>query len=849
MHEEEHRRPRPDRGAQLIRRVDLDDLGAARPRGVVEAHAVLLDHDDLVRHAASLRQSPDAFGVGARDAGCGGELDGARCPGADQCGRGFDELRDALAHDLLELHERNEAARRIGHGLSRLGRHHRAGQRGIGAGGVDQRPDADVAVALAVVRRQKRGVKVVRTEAAGGRQRRGRAEKRPPFPTPCVHRDRSLPETTTRRVGCIIPHRRADGKARPGKTPAGTAKIHSVRGLHNLGLASFLLLLASARAFAQDPAIAVDEPMAPPAWALLERTLLDANSRAVEEFAERYMDARGYLLHTPRWGTLDGPDDAIETYFNWTLLHALGGSDRVLDLYRLGLEGHLQQYGELRTELTTLAENGAYSREFITQSDWFHTGEGMRGFLLYGLADPHDPVFVDRMTRFARMYMGDDPLSPNYDPEKKLIKSIWTGSQGPMLHDATTYDWVGDPVPGTFHILHSPDGRDGMLDLEQWYPRMLAHCEEYLDSVGDHPLNMGATLLGLNAFMLTGEDAYRDWVVEYIDAWRARTAMAGGMIPSNVGLNGEPGGEYDGQWWKGTYGWNFTIFDGEIRQIGHRNTVMAGAWPGFSNAYLLTGDQRYVDVLRKQLDLLYDNAKVEGGRTLLPQMYGDPQGYKHSGEPEFYHYTPNLYTAQATKVYLWSMDRADLARVPAEQGWIAFLEGNDPEYPERALREDLDTVRAKVEQMRSDPTSPDTRLADWLLGIVPPQTDALTELMTGGYLRGGKLWALHARLRYFDPVRRRAGVPPGVGALVEKLTADAVTVTLVNLDPVDAREVVVQAGAYAEHQLTGVERAGERTALDSDALTVRLAPGAGATLTLTMERYANPPTLAQPWDR
>lgn len=107
------------------------------------------------------------------------------------------------------------------------------------------------------------------------------------------------------------------------------------------------------------------------------------------------MDSRGYRLHTPRWGTLDGPDDAIETFHDWTLLHAVGGADSVLDLYRKGLEGHLAQCGELRTELTLLAQDGAYDRDFITQSDWSHTGDGMRGFLLYGLSDPDDPDFVD----------------------------------------------------------------------------------------------------------------------------------------------------------------------------------------------------------------------------------------------------------------------------------------------------------------------------------------------------------------------------------------------------------------------------------------------------------------------
>src|SRR5213596_1109519 len=106
------------------------------------------------------------------------------------------------------------------------------------------------------------------------------------------------------------------------------------------------------------PSITIDTPMAPPAWALLERRLLQANSKAAELFAAKYLDEQGFLLHTPRWGTLDGPDDAIETFFNWTLLHALGGSDSVLRLYKKALEGPLRQYGELRTTLTELARNG-----------------------------------------------------------------------------------------------------------------------------------------------------------------------------------------------------------------------------------------------------------------------------------------------------------------------------------------------------------------------------------------------------------------------------------------------------------------------------------------------------------
>ncbi len=592
----------------------------------------------------------------------------------------------------------------------------------------------------------------------------------------------------------------------------------------------------------------VKTPMAPPAWALMERELLRFNSVACERFAEKYVDERGYLLHTIRWGTLDGPDDAIETFFNWTLLHALGGSDSVLHLYKKAQEGHWKQYNELRTTLTKLAENGAYYKEFITQSDWFHTGEGMRAFMFLGLSEPNDELYRQRMKRFAGLYMNEDPEAPNYDPVNKVIRSIWNGSKGPMMRKATIYDWVGDPVPGSFHLLHNPAGRGKLLDMKTYYPKMLAHCTEYLDSVGDNFLNLAATNLALNSYMLTHEKKYRDWLLEYVNAWKERAAACGGNIPSNVGLDGKPGGEYKGQWWKGTYGWNFTIFDGELEKIAHRNYLTAGSWPGFSNALLASGDQGYVDVLRRQMDNIYAQKKVEGGLTLLPQMYGDPRGYKYDGPPSWYHYAPILHTDRLTEIYLWSMDRRDLERVP-KTGWVGFLEGKAPDYPVEALQADFQQVRRRMEAIRRDSTSADTRLADYLLSFNPPATDTLVNLMLGGYFANGRIWTLHSRFRYFDPVARRAGPPEDVAALVEKLAADSATVMLVNVNPVEARTLVVQAGGYGEHNIEAVTVDGQTTAVGGPLVTVRLEPGSGASLAFRMTRYKNQPTLAHPWDR
>ena len=64
--------------------------------------------------------------------------------------------------------------------------------------------------------------------------------------------------------------------------------------------------------------------------------------------------------------------------------------------------------------------------------------------------------------------MGEDPDAPNYDPEKKLIRSMINGSLGPMLRQATALDWVGDPFDTTgFVALHG----------ESTYAQFLEHYQ------------------------------------------------------------------------------------------------------------------------------------------------------------------------------------------------------------------------------------------------------------------------------------------------------------------------------------------------------------------------------------
>jgi hypothetical protein len=151
--------------------------------------------------------------------------------------------------------------------------------------------------------------------------------------------------------------------------------------------------------------------------------------------------------------------------------------------------------------------------------------------------------------------------------------------------------------------------------------------------------------------------------------------------------------------------------------------------------------------------------------------------------------------------------------------------------------------------MQNDVLTPETRLADNAMEYNPAAVDGLVQLMWGALVPGREGSLLSARLRYFDPVRRRAGVSEDVAALVSELTDDRAVVTLVNVSPTTRRTVIVQGGGYGEHHILSAEVNGRTTPIDAPHFTLRLAPGAGAKVTLAMKRYANQPTAKFPWQR
>jgi hypothetical protein len=593
---------------------------------------------------------------------------------------------------------------------------------------------------------------------------------------------------------------------------------------------------------AAESTLEITTPMDVPEWALLERQLIHAHTSACESFFERYFDAKGFFLCVPRWGGDDGPDDAIENVNDWPHLHALGGSDRIREMYRKAYEGHVRQYTLAKTTDVPFARNGMYFKEFPVMMDWQHNAEGLTVFNLMGLSDPHDPLYRERVKRFAGFYMNEDPGAPNFDAQHCMIRSMFNGSRGPLMRKATALDWTGDPIDT------SRFAGSSLEHGENGYKQMLAHFAEYTDIVGDSPLNLNATGLALNAYMLDHETKYKRWLLDYVDAWVKRARANNDIIPSNIGLDGKIGGATDGKWYGGVYGWGFSPIVPMTGKRADRNRVPR-SFVGFMNAYLISGgDDQYLEVWRKQADRINEQRKIIDGVASTPRMYGD-QGW--------YSYEPGDYNFNFNEIYFLSMKASDRARAE-NTPWFRFLEGNNPEFPVKALRASLTHIRKCGESIRADRTTPDTRLADTVMDFNPASIAALTQLMEGGLYIQHPAWAktspaqggalLFCRLRYFDPEQRRAGIPEDVAALIDSITEDSVVVTMVNMNPTEPRTVTIQAGAYGEHQVLSVSHGEWKQAVNKCSFNVRLAPGAGAKLVVIMKRFANQPTLNPPWE-
>jgi len=271
---------------------------------------------------------------------------------------------------------------------------------------------------------------------------------------------------------------------------------------------------------------------APPAWAVLERHLLALLDQAVHPYLGKYTRPDGTLI----WdhSSAHSEDDFYEAFYNWPLLYLMGGDDSLRELSG-------RQWEAVTRQLTGY---GLVHKEYARSDDQFHQGESDIYFYLLCLADPQGAGWAERARRFAGLYMGEDPEAPNWDPQQKLIRAPRNGSGGPansFFRGEPSYGW--SPGMARYGLPHyDVPGIDSIEDLKD--PLLARRMGEYMErrmSRGDVAANLAVCSLVTNAFLLTGEEQYRRWVLDYVEVWMERARGNQGLLPDNVGLSGQVG--------------------------------------------------------------------------------------------------------------------------------------------------------------------------------------------------------------------------------------------------------------------------------------------------------------------
>lgn len=621
-----------------------------------------------------------------------------------------------------------------------------------------------------------------------------------------------------------------------------------------------------------------------PAWAVLQRRLFDEMRAAAEIYLHKYTRDDGSLIWRDAWiNGRDGVDDFYEAFVNWPLLYLLGGDDWFL--------AHGQrEWDAITRQMESL---GVVRDEYELGYDQFHQSEHYTYFYFLCLANPTNRKNIDRAKRFADLYV--EPRFGNYDPSRALIRAPHNGAGGPRWGffdggQQRLWRWSSWMTPYGLPF-DDVEGLSTLDDLrEDAKASRMGEALHARYGKGDVAANLGVISLIANAFVLTGDAKYRRWIEDYAGVWLRRAAENGGLIPDNAGLNGLVGEYLSGKWYGGLYGWQWPH---GYYNIGMATIVAAaGAW-------LTSGDARYLDLPRQVMDKVWSLGKFVPAKAAagsLAHHFADQIDgasdvfvvpYRH-GDAGWFDWQPMspIYPAA-----LWNLTRADedwqrIERIRLaekydwsrviphhnkedsghEQPWLRFLCGENAAYPEAILQASLSQVRrrmALIEQDHADLAQ--VNIHHWQQ-LNPVTTEALVQLTLGApqpIYNGG---LLVAPLRYFDGVSGRPGLPRDVAALVTRASADELKLQLINISTTQTREVVLQAGSFAEHRFEHVtfparvsEFPGSQTAYAAPALEtarqtraitatrfkVVLPAGSEVDMTISMTRNVNVPGYGQ----
>ena len=648
-----------------------------------------------------------------------------------------------------------------------------------------------------------------------------------------------------------------------------------------------------------------------PEWAYLERTLIDTMNDAIDLVLEKYLKPDGQFLWPPdppeKSKGVNSLDDVYESFHSWPIFYILGGDKRFLALAHRQFEVTTSQFARYPSGVGCQA----VEKEYSARSDWMHQGEGYQFYYYLNLADPEHPRARERAVRFAGFFLNEDPTitEPNFDAEHQVMRSSMTGSMG-AAYGGYSDRWGYAPFMDFYGIpFYDVPGVQTVFDLKDpEKAKAMGAMVKARQKSSDTVINLLSTSMVMNAYLHTGEEKYKQWILNYAGAWRQRTSDNGGILPDNAGPHGVVGELMDGKWWGGYYGWTWP----------HGFCFMAEAITTASeHECLLTGDAGKMNWIREQTEQLLQRGVDVDGTLFVPQKYAEDGSVieysihndntmtrpdKVTDRPDFsrkrqidgwFEFAP-LLPQPMTHAYFMTLDSRDLSLIrkirnnktrgheqidptcmeiyggpklgyryyPSalkymggqDHGLVGFHEGLFPDYPSAILKHALSQVYRRLQVMREDDQDPATYNDDYLQMRNPITVESLIHLTMGGPMPLYNGGLLLVNVRYFDLDQHRPGLPGHVAALVEKVAKDSIDLVLCNLHPMQTRRLAVLGGAFGEHRFTQAVLSGsdgqEGTyPVNNSVFHVTLGPGSKLNLHIGMERFVNQPSYHQPIDQ
>ena len=621
-----------------------------------------------------------------------------------------------------------------------------------------------------------------------------------------------------------------------------------------------------------------------PDWAVLERQLIKTMNGTPEYVLEKYANPDGSLKWPvdPDYTSIDALDDMYESFHNWPLFYLLGGDGKFLALSHREYDAITEQF----THYSCGHGHPIVVKEYEQGYDWMHQSEGYLFFYFLNLADPRHPKNIERSINYAGFLLNEDPDAINYDEEHNILKCCYLGSMGAAHRNfdrkpwmwADWKQWYGLPyndLPGILTI-------DDMHDVEKARQMAEAMCDRlaYSDTV----VNLMSTSMVMNAYLHTGDEKYRRWILTYIGTWRKKTEENGGLVPDNIGPDGRIGGSNNGKWYGGYYGWTWP----------HGFYFIADALTiACENEALLNRDAGGIQWVRDQYDHVISRAIEKDGQLYCPQKHGDPGALQeYFASPERFLTEPDNVTAnpkfrrlverdgwyefsalpkpQPTHLWFASREECDMERIRKtldfargewttiidgyskyqggqDMPWLNYLQGGLPDYPERILRHNLKQTYTRMKVMREDTELPENYTDSYLQKRNPITVEGLVQLTMGGPMPIYNGGLLTVSVMYYDAEARRPGLPEDVAALVSKIDEDGITLELRNLNPVAGRALILKAGAFGEHRFDRVTYDGQSAVIEDKWVALDLPAGSEIRMRMDMTRYCNAPGYSLPY--